>query len=67
MAGALAGLLAGIAVNMLFMLEPAWRPLPLHEGIYGLVVNVLTLVIVSHYTKPVSEERLKEYSEPGWD
>jgi SSS family solute:Na+ symporter len=66
-AGALAGLLAGITVNMLFMLEPAWRPLPLHEGIYGLVVNVLTLVIVSHYTKPVSEERLKEYSEPGWD
>lgn len=66
-AGALAGLLGGIAVNMLFLLEPAWRPLPLHEGIYGLVANVTLLVAVSLWTKPVSDGRLKEYSEPGWD
>ena len=66
-AGALTGLAAGIGVNMLFLLEPALKPLPLHEGIYGLVVNVILLVGVSLLTKPVSEARLAEYSEPGWD
>ena len=66
-AGALAGLLAGIAVNMLFLVEPSWRPLPLHEGIYGLAANVFLLVLFSLWTKPVSETRLQEYSEPGWD
>ncbi len=34
----------GIAVNTLFLLAPGSRPLPLHEGIYGLAVNVLLLV-----------------------
>ena len=66
-AGALAGLAAGIAVNMLFLLEPGLRPLPLHEGIYGLVANVVVLVGVSLTTKPVSATRLAEYAEPGWD
>ena len=66
-AGALAGLAVGIAVDLLFMFEPAWRPLPLHEGIYGLVANLILLVGVSLMTKPVSAERLKDYSEPGWD
>ena len=66
-AGALAGLAAGIAVNMLFLLEPSLRPLPLHEGIYGLAANVIVLVLVSLATKPVSESRLAEYAEPGWD
>ena len=66
-AGALAGLLTGISVNMVFLLQPAWRPLPLHEGIYGLVANGIVLVVVSLMTKPTSEARLAEYSEPGWD
>jgi solute:Na+ symporter, SSS family len=67
LAGALAGLAAGIAVNVLFLLEPAWKPLPLHEGIYGLAANVILLVGVSLVTKPVMDRRLAEYSEPGWD
>src|SRR6185312_12493109 len=66
-AGVGAGLLAGVAVNMLFLLEPALRPVPLHEGIYGLVANVIVLVAVSLMTKPVSKERLKDYAEAGWD
>ena len=66
-AGALAGLVAGISVNMLFLLEPGLRPLPLHEGIYGLVANVIVLGAVSLATKPVAEARLAEYAEPGWD
>lgn len=66
-AGAGAGLLAGVAVNMLFLLEPALKPVPLHEGIYGLVANVMVLVAVSLMTEPVSAMRLKDYAEAGWD
>jgi len=66
-AGVGAGLLTGVAVNMLFLLAPALKPVPLHEGIYGLVANVIVLIGVSLITRPVSAERLKVYSEPGWD
>jgi SSS family solute:Na+ symporter len=66
-AGAGAGMVAGIAVNMLFLLQPALKPWPLHEGIYGLVANVIVLVVVSLMTRPVSAERLKDYAEAGWD
>ncbi|HEY1771595.1 MAG TPA: sodium:solute symporter family protein [Gammaproteobacteria bacterium] len=62
-----AGLLAGVAVNMLFLLAPALKPVPLHEGIYGLIANVIVLVVVSKLTKPVSAARLKDYAEAGWD
>ncbi|HEX2667455.1 MAG TPA: sodium:solute symporter family protein [Gammaproteobacteria bacterium] len=66
-AGVTAGLLTGIAVNMLFLLAPALKPVPLHEGIYGLLANVIVLVGVSLVTRPVDAERLKYYAEPGWD
>ncbi|HEY3645384.1 MAG TPA: sodium:solute symporter family protein [Gammaproteobacteria bacterium] len=65
--GAGAGLVAGIAVNMLFLLQPGLKPWPLHEGIYGLVANLIVLAAVSLMTKPVSAERLKDYAEAGWD
>lgn len=42
-----AGLVGGIAVNTLFLLQPDLRPVPLHEGVYGLAVNVLLLVGIS--------------------
>jgi SSS family solute:Na+ symporter len=66
-AGAAAGLVTGIAVNMLFLLAPVLKPVPLHEGIYGLVANVVVLIVVSRLTKPVSAARLKDYAEAGWD
>ncbi len=59
--GALAGLLSGIFVTILFLLYPEWRPFPLHEGIYGLIVNIILLVGVSFATQPESEERLRRY------
>ena len=65
--GAGAGLVTGIAVNMLFLFMPALKPWPLHEGIYGLMANLAVLVAVSLLTKPVSAERLKDYAEAGWD
>ncbi|HSN18415.1 MAG TPA: sodium:solute symporter family protein [Gammaproteobacteria bacterium] len=66
-AGVGAGLLAGVAVNMLFLLDPGLRPVPMHEGIYGLATNVIALVTVSLMTRPASAERLRAYAEPGWD
>jgi len=60
--GALSGLVGGIAVTVLFLLYPELRPFPLHEGIYGLVVNILLLVGVSLATEAESEERIQRYA-----
>jgi SSS family solute:Na+ symporter len=49
-AGAMAGLTSGTLVITLFALQPDWRPLPLHEGLYGFGVNVAVLVLVSILT-----------------
>jgi SSS family solute:Na+ symporter len=43
----LGGLIAGIAVGTLFVIDPTLRPVPIHAGIYGLAANVLTLAVVS--------------------
>jgi len=43
----LAGMLAGAAVTTAFVLFPGARPMPLHAGIYGLVINAVVLAIVS--------------------
>ncbi|MGD8427223.1 MAG: sodium:solute symporter family protein [Balneolaceae bacterium] len=61
-AGALAGLIGGLAVTILFLLYPNLRPVPLHEGIYGLVVNIILLVVVSLSTEPESEKRVARYT-----
>ncbi|HMB93673.1 MAG TPA: sodium:solute symporter family protein, partial [Rhodothermales bacterium] len=60
-AGALAGLVAGIGVNTLFLVLPQWRPVPMHEGIYGLLANVLVFVAVSLATQPEPMEKLRVY------
>jgi len=60
-AGALAGLVAGLAVNMLFLVVPELRPLPLHEGVYGLVANLAAFVPVSVLTAPHDRDRLSHY------
>jgi SSS family solute:Na+ symporter len=62
--GALAGLLAGLAVNTLFLTFPEWKPVPgLHEGVYGLAANVPVLVAVSLATRRESWERVRAYVE----
>ncbi|MFB6280028.1 MAG: sodium:solute symporter [Salinibacter sp.] len=60
-AGALSGLCAGIGVNTLFLVAPHLRPIPLHEGVYGLVANVTVFVAVSLCTAPQDRDRLAEY------
>jgi SSS family solute:Na+ symporter len=61
-AGALSGLLAGIGVNTLFLVLPSLRPVPLHEGVYGLAANVLAFVAVSLLTTPHDRSRLTPYT-----
>ncbi|SHF42135.1 solute:Na+ symporter, SSS family [Fodinibius roseus] len=60
--GALAGLLGGVSVTIFFLLYPDLRPFPMHEGIYGLIVNIPLLAGVSLMTKPESKERIQRYS-----
>jgi SSS family solute:Na+ symporter len=60
-AGVLTGLLAGGAVTVLFTLDGALRPWPLHAGIYGVVVNVVLLIIVSMATSRSLEKQDQDY------
>jgi solute:Na+ symporter, SSS family len=60
--GALWGLIAGIAVNLLFLAHPHLGPLPgLHEGVYGLIANVVVLVIVSLASRPNETARVRAF------
>ena len=61
-AGAVTGLIAGIAVTGLLILEPALKPWGLHEGLIGLGVNVVALVIVSLITTPPAEAHVTDWN-----
>lgn len=60
--GALAGLISGILVTLFFLYNPEFKPLPMHEGIYGLIVNLILLIGVSLRTKPEEIERIARYT-----
>ncbi len=62
-AGALAGLLGGMGANIFFLLLPGWKPVPVHEGVFGLLVNCALLVTVSLLTPPSAPERVEPYIE----
>ena len=61
--GALAGLIGGIIITLFFLYNPEFKPLPVHEGLYGIIVNVILLVGVSMVTKPEDTERIKRYTD----
>ena len=62
--GALAGLVAGLVVNVFFLRYPELRPIAgLHEGIYGLMANVPVLVVVSLLDRPQEASHVKAYVE----
>ncbi|MEM8961223.1 MAG: sodium:solute symporter family protein [Acidobacteriota bacterium] len=55
-AGVFAALVVGIAVNTFFLVRPDLSPIPgMHEGVWGLLANVVTLVAVSLATRPDAE------------
>jgi SSS family solute:Na+ symporter len=60
-AGAIGGLLAGTLVTTLFVLVPAWRPFPLHAGLYGFVANVAVLSLLSLATRRDEPEAQDRY------
>ena len=64
-AGALAGLFGGIAVSVLFLVIPELKPLPIHEGVYGLIVNLSLLVSVSLTTLPDDPKRVVKFTSSG--
>ena len=61
--GALAGLIGGILVTLFFLYNPEFKPLPMHEGIYGLIVNLALLIGISLATEPEERERIERYTE----
>ena len=60
-AGVIAGLLAGVGVTGLLVVQPSWRPWSLHEGVVGLALNLGTLVVVSLLTRPPEERHVREW------
>jgi SSS family solute:Na+ symporter len=62
--GALAGLIAGLAVNTLLLARPELAPVAgVHEGVWGLAVNVPVLVAVSLLTRRHDAEHVRAYTE----
>ncbi len=61
--GALSGLLAGIATSVFFLVNAELRPFEIHEGILGLIVNIIVLVTVSLLTRPQDPDHVAEFVE----
>jgi len=61
--GVLTGLLAGSAITVFFGLRPDLKPFPLHPGIYGLIVNLALLVVVSALTQRQVSQRDGDFLE----
>lgn len=62
--GAVAALIGGLVTNVVLLKFPELRPWPeIHEGLYGLAVNIPLLVGVSLLTPPHLEDRARALSE----
>jgi len=61
--GAIAGLLGGVFVNYAIQLKLWTPPIDIHSGIWGLILNVVLLVVVSYLTKPMEEEHVRSFVE----
>lgn len=54
--GVLAGLAAGIAANVFFLVRADLRPFDIHEGVLGVIVNAIVLVAASLLDRPQATE-----------
>ena len=61
--GAIAGLLSGSLTTALLVFEPGLKPFGIHEGIVGLVVNIVFFVTVSLATAPPDSDHVAEWYE----
>ena len=62
--GVIAGLLAGGATALFFFFMPELKPIALHEGIFGLIVHVPVLIVVSLLTPAQDPELVETYVNP---
>lgn len=63
-AGAAAGLLAGVILLSLFTFIPGFKvPFGMHSGLFSLIVNLVLFVVVSVITPPRQAEIIKKYEE----
>ncbi|MEO1081124.1 MAG: sodium:solute symporter family protein [Pseudomonadota bacterium] len=62
--GVIAGLAAGTATALLFFFLPDLKPIPMHEGIFGLCVHVPVLLAVSLLTPAQDGARVEAYLNP---
>lgn len=60
--GVLAGLIGGLATAIFFFFLPDLRPWQVHEGILGLVVNIILLVSVSLLDRPQAPEHTAAFT-----
>ncbi len=61
--GALSGLIIGVFVTLLFLYVPEWKPWDMHEGIYGLLANLIAFVGVSVSTPKTNQEIVDKFSQ----
>lgn len=64
--GAVAGLAAGLVVNILFLRHPELKPAGLehlHEGVFGLLANIPLLVGVSLLDRPPENRHVRDFIE----
>ncbi|MEL7022635.1 MAG: sodium:solute symporter family protein [Pseudomonadota bacterium] len=62
--GVIAGLLAGSVTALVFFFMPELKPIELHEGLFGLMVHVPTLVVVSLLTPEQDRDHVESYINP---
>ncbi len=60
-AGALAGLLAGGLVTLALNLIPGASIAEVHPGIWGILANLIVLVVVSFATPPMDDEHVAHF------
>jgi SSS family solute:Na+ symporter len=61
--GVISGLLVGITVTGLLVFRPEWRPFGLHEGLAGLIANLIVFIVVSLLTQPPDQIHVNSWLE----
>ena len=61
--GVLSGLLVGCAITLIWNIFPHLQWQQIHPGVWGLVGNVIVLVVVSLATRPMNQRHVREFTD----